>query len=292
MSLILEALKKSERQRRLGEAPSLGSPVMAVRRQRSRLPLLFALIVAALAVGWWLRRTPEPAPVAPAIVESTPAAASSAPAPDAGAAPAVPANPSEREHVQGTANARLPRSKAAPDATAGMPPDLREKVSSGELVVANPALLKPGQAATVNEREAVLPAPVVAAPPAASAPATAPAPAPGNAPAAVPSAPAVDAPTTPAPNPAVSAAPAVAPGASNSPLLLWELPYAQRREIPELKLSMHVFGSDPAQRFVIINGIRQVEGDEIESLKLIEIRADGVVFEHQGQRFLYPRGGR
>ncbi|MGB3048975.1 hypothetical protein, partial [Dokdonella sp.] len=56
MSLILEALKKSERQRRLGESPSLGSPVMAVRRRRSLLPALIVLIAVGLAVLWWMGR--------------------------------------------------------------------------------------------------------------------------------------------------------------------------------------------------------------------------------------------
>ncbi len=56
MSLILEALKKSEQQRRLGEAPTLGSPVLAVRRRRSLLPLFGTLIVIAIAAGWWLLR--------------------------------------------------------------------------------------------------------------------------------------------------------------------------------------------------------------------------------------------
>jgi general secretion pathway protein B len=57
MSLILEALKKSEQQRRLGEAPTLGSPVVATRRRRSLIPVLAALIVVAAAAGWWLTRS-------------------------------------------------------------------------------------------------------------------------------------------------------------------------------------------------------------------------------------------
>ncbi len=55
---------------------------------------------------------------------------------------------------------------------------------------------------------------------------------------------------------------------------------------------MHVFAAEPASRFVIVNGERRAEGDEFEGLKLVEIRTDGIVFERQGQRFLYPRGGR
>ena len=48
MSLILEALKKSEQQRRLGEAPTFGSPVVSTRKRRSLLPLIAILIVVAV----------------------------------------------------------------------------------------------------------------------------------------------------------------------------------------------------------------------------------------------------
>jgi len=73
MSLILEALKKSEQQRRLGEAPTLGSPVVSTRRRRSLLPLFAILIVIAAAAGWWLLRPSSPP--APATTDATPAPA-------------------------------------------------------------------------------------------------------------------------------------------------------------------------------------------------------------------------
>jgi len=66
MSLILEALKKSEQQRRLGEAPTLGSPVVSTRRRRSALPVLAVLIVIGVAAGWWLSRQPAQPPATPA----------------------------------------------------------------------------------------------------------------------------------------------------------------------------------------------------------------------------------
>lgn len=277
MSLILEALKKSERQRRLGEAPSLGSPVMGVRRRRSLLPVLTALIVVALAVGWWLRR--EPASDAPALPttaatpEATPPASQEA-APSAPVA-ATPVAASARPGAESTAASRLPRSKVPPDAHAGITPDLREKLKSGELVVANPALLKPGEAATIKESEAV------AADSAAA----------GNS-VTFTQAPPPEAPTPAGAAKAPSPPPAAGVDSGDGPAVIWALPYAQRRGIPELKLSMHVYAAEPANRFVIINGNRQVEGDDFEGLKLIEIRNDGIVLEHQGVRFVYPRGGR
>ena len=161
MSLILEALKKSERQRRLGESPSIGSPIMAVRRRRSLLPVLVALIAIALLGLWWMRRASEtPPPEAVAVPPSPPAQTVASKEETArptarsaitfdGLPPSAPA----AETAQSSAATRLPRSKVAPDATAGMRPDLREKVKSGELVVANPQLLKPGEPATIKESE-------------------------------------------------------------------------------------------------------------------------------------------
>ncbi len=299
MSLILEALKKSERQRRLGETPSIGSPVIVVRRRRSLLPLLVGLIVLALAVGWWLRR--EPAADAPALVQAPTPATAPANAPPPVAAPAATTAPAAdpgfdmsarmkastqapaAERVTSQAATRQPVSKVPADANAGLPASVREKLESGELVVANPALLKPGQPATID----------AGAPAAAAAPPSEPVAAnevpeekyypPGTLPQAV---------AVPAPTPAPASTASAAPADGRAVALLWELPFAVRREIPELKVSMHVFAAEPASRFVIVNGERRAEGDEFEGLKLVEIRTDGIVFERQGQRFLYPRGGR
>ncbi len=307
MSLILEALKKSERQRRLGETPSLGTPVSGVRRRRSRLPVLVGLIAVALAVGWWLRRAPPaetPVAESPAASATTAAVAPARNAEGAGApGPTFADSPDNRQRVQGNAAERMPRSRVPADANAGINPALREKLASGELVVANPALLKPGQAATVKE-SAPMPADsapseqtVPVSPPIAPAVATesaAPAIAPRTAPSRERSVEAPpptrrDATATTAPPPPP---PAAAEAGVAGPQLLWALPYAQRRGIPEIKLSMHVYAAEPAQRFVIVNGNRQVEGDTFEGLKLIEIRNDGIVLEREGLRFVYPRGGR
>lgn len=313
MSLILEALKKSERQRRLGESPSIGSPIMAVRRRRSLLPVLVALIAVALLGLWWMRRASETPPTEAAAVPPSPPAQTLASKEEAARPPArsaitfdgLPpsANPAA-ETAQSSAAERMPRSKVAPDATAGMRPDLREKVKSGELVVANPQLLKPGEPATIKESE---PQPASADPAAvestraatdAGAVAVPPSPPQGEpranparltAPASPPSKPEASA-AAPG-NPAVSA-PAAGTAPADSIKLIWELPYAVRRELPEIKLTMHVFANAPENRFVIINDARHVEGDEIDGMKLVEIRSDGVVFEREGQRFLYPRGGR
>ena len=81
MSLILEALKKSEDKRRLGAAPDLATPFSAPRRRSWVWPLA-VLIVIAGAIGWVLRPASPPPQSATSVA---PAAKSNAPA--AGAAP-------------------------------------------------------------------------------------------------------------------------------------------------------------------------------------------------------------
>lgn len=73
MSLILEALKKSERQRRLGKAPTLATPTTPLRR-RPRLPLLVVLLALLAAVAWWLLRGMS-LPWPPAAQQQAPATA-------------------------------------------------------------------------------------------------------------------------------------------------------------------------------------------------------------------------
>ncbi|OJY93497.1 MAG: hypothetical protein BGP25_03590 [Lysobacterales bacterium 63-13] len=272
MSLILEALKKSERQRRLGESPSLGSPVMAVRRRRSLLPALIVLIAVGLAVLWWMGRE-SATPGSGADVAATAPTDAAKPAPPAAAVieSVKPAPAAERK------TARVPT--LANDAEASQ----REKLRSGELVAANP---QAGVAATIKE-SAPVSATDTAAIAAAMGEAAKPLPA-GSEKAASVNAPAGTAPAAAT----VGAAAAPATAAESNLKLMWELPLATRRSLPELKLSMHVFATQPDQRFVIINGERRAQGDEFEGLKLIEIRSDGIVLEHEGVRFLYPRGGR
>ena len=74
---------------------------------------------------------------------------------------------------------------------------------------------------------------------------------------------------------------------------IWELPYATRKELPDLSLTLHVYAPDPKQRFVVIKGERHVEGDDLgDGVTLHAIRADGVVLDFKGKRFFYPRDGR
>lgn len=307
MSLILEALKKSEQQRRLGEMPTLGTPAPTSRRRRSLLPVLAGLIVVALGAGWWFMRTPH---TAPPTDEAKPAAV--AVDPTAATPPAAPPRAARTE-------------PKAPAARAGAPPP-----ATAPVVVPMPTTDRPG---------AVRPAPnaaLVGTPAAPAKPATPPAStATATAPAGKPAAPKAGAETRPAapmkpgvgdkatasqPNPTPrdakvpapdTKAPAPAPEARTTadakadarpattkpatPALpsVWELPYGTRKELPDLKLTMHVYSNVPAERFIVIEGARHVEGDDLgNGVVLHEISTDGMVLDFKGQRFLYPRDGR
>lgn len=94
MSYILEALKKAQAERQLGNAPTVHAPVpsyaAAGASDARRWPWMVGAVLAGavLAAGllWWLRAPDSVAPVAAPAARSAPAAAN-APAPAVAAAP-------------------------------------------------------------------------------------------------------------------------------------------------------------------------------------------------------------
>lgn len=145
MSYILEALKKAQAERQLGNAPTIHAPtahIVPVTRA-SRRPVMYVAVaaVALFAVGLNAWRQSGPAPAAPSVA-SVPAPAVSAPP-----APAQPAAPAPAPQV-----ALLPEPPDARPATKPEPP------------------ARPAARTTTQARPAPLPA-------AAPAPVSAPAPA-------------------------------------------------------------------------------------------------------------------
>ncbi len=71
-----------------------------------------------------------------------------------------------------------------------------------------------------------------------------------------------------------------------------EMPNDVRKDLPASLISMQFYSPDPARRFIIVDGERKIEGDTIHNnYSIREIRANGVIFEAHGQRFLVPRPG-
>jgi len=287
MSLILEALKKSEHQRRLGEAPTLATPVLATRRRRNLLPVLAIAIAAALGVAYWLMRTPSGSETAPAGTAPTPDTAPASTT--ASERPETPAREGRRRPVDPSAAERQETAQANAALIAASRERAR-RVAADNGAPGSVADL-PVSPLTAGPRKppgTALPA-SPAGKPAVPDPAPAPA-APATPPAASikPVQPKSAAPEIP------SAAPA-RPAARTAPAapLVWELPYSVRKDLPPLAMTMHVYASAPADRFVVIGGERRVEGDSLDKdLVLRTIRADGIELEFKGQRFLYPRDGR
>lgn len=288
MSLILEALKKSEQQRRLGEVPTFSTPAPSARRRRTLLPLLALLIVAALGLGWWLRR----APPAPATTSAAPAqAATAAAAPRVDAMRSMPV-----AHAPESPKPGAVKSAVKPAAPPSAP-------ATSAVVLPMPTTDRPGSVAPLpampvaSGAAAPHPGQVVASGPGAPHPAGPAIAGPTRPDSPPPAAAPIAAATKPPPAPAAPAPTATrsAPTAAKAPALpsVWDLPYATRKDIPELELTMHVYSDQPSDRFVVAKGERHVEGDDLgDGVMLREISPDGMVLEFKGQRFLYPREGR
>ncbi len=70
-------------------------------------------------------------------------------------------------------------------------------------------------------------------------------------------------------------------------LYQWELPLTVRQNLPALNLLVHVYSNRPDDRFVLINGTRFREGDELApGVRLAEIRPEGALIDFRDYRFL------
>jgi general secretion pathway protein B len=221
MSLILEALRKSEAERRRAQAPGLYTELPPAPAQRRIAMPAWAWLLpasAVLLVAAWLLRTPDRA-IAPIV------AADAGTAVHREATPALPVVP-----------------RLSPPA-----------------VVAAP---KPAPVAPAPE---IAPSPAVAQPTVVAAPKPLPMP------------------VEPVPPPVVTA-----DAGSSDILQLSDLSAAERKSLPPLKVSMHMWDSDAARRFVIVDGNRLVEGDRIGDAVVTAITADGVLLDWNGRRLKLP----
>ncbi len=223
MSLILDALRKSEAQRRRGQAPDLfASPPPTMPRTHSRWlqpwPWL-SVLALVLVLGFLIWPQPPREPDA-----------------------LTPTDASE------TMESRTARTAAGPVQAAALPP------------VSASSRPPPAAPERVPAGAPVSPAPPVPTPAPAIAPALpSPLPAPVEA---------VDAETLP-------------------PIAV--LSATERMALPPMKLSMHVWNSEPGKRFAIIDGQRVAEGSMVGGSRIGEIRRDGVVLDINGRRILLPR---
>lgn len=259
MSFILDALKKSEAERRQGEVPRLqNEPLSPLPRRRQAWPLLLALalLLNGVVFGWWLLyREEKPAPVA---VADGSRAAGSGPAESAAEVPAGRVTLPPDETAPGIAPVSAAAAPSQPSAVPS-PPVEPEVIT---VVVGEPPVPSAATAAGPAPAKAVekqTPTPRAASPSAA-----------------------------PAPPKAASAAPAV-----DSYPPISELPGNVRSGLPGLELQLHFFTPEPERRLVRLNGLNLREGDRGgEGLSIVEITPDGVRLAHGGVRFFLPAGRR
>lgn len=89
--------------------------------------------------------------------------------------------------------------------------------------------------------------------------------------------------------PPADAAPAEAEAEENPPLLQ-SMPPEFQAKIPPLKISLYAYFSDPRKRFAVINLSRYEAGEQIaDGVRLEAIKADGLIVSHQGTRFRVNR---
>jgi len=69
---------------------------------------------------------------------------------------------------------------------------------------------------------------------------------------------------------------------------LSDLAAAEREQLPPLKMSMHLWAPEPERRFVILDGNRVGEGDRVGNVVVEAITADGAVIAWQGRRIVLP----
>jgi general secretion pathway protein B len=73
----------------------------------------------------------------------------------------------------------------------------------------------------------------------------------------------------------------------SAPISIYELPQRVRDNLPEIRITVLVFAREPDDRFLLVNGKRLREKENLESgVKLDEIRRDGAVFLYRNYRFM------
>jgi general secretion pathway protein B len=260
MSILLEALKKSERQRQLGQTPTLQTGVEDQSQSQSGLnhwiPLSLMVLSACVMVwfGWQQFRVPE-----------------------LGDAPAIPSTVATTdEESQPRTMTEYFQSKSKSREEQAAPPPANSKKSEDEKTRLNQTFNE--FTADNTEAEAAPPTSdqIVAAELSSTQDSEA-------------------EPSTSRPRQSRSepVQPQADPGQSDlephiaEPISYWELPQGIRDNLPEIRITVLVYAEEPEDRFLLTNGQRMAEKDELQGgLVLDEIRRDGAIFLYRKYRFL------
>lgn len=253
MSILLDALKKSERERQLGKTPTLGTgpdeQTAAGTPSISPLPVVMALL-SALVIGWlgWKQfQLPAVEQAASPIVETR---------------EETPQHEEEAEQPR-TMTELYGLSRRDQSTRSAKPPEKGNRAKLSKSVSDYTAENAPQSAAQAAPEPAVAedsPADITESDH------------PGTAPSEIAN--------------RDERRKGIEPHVTE-PISYWELPQGVRDELGEIKITVLVYAQSPDDRFLLSNGQRLVEKDEIEGgLVLDEIRQDGAVFLYRNYRFL------
>lgn len=306
MSLLLDALRKSERQRKLGQVPGIDVPSRhSETRPSSRYRwLLLALpMLALVGIGWWLlsdgdsvdaRLEQNTATQNPDATERAEQSAAAMTASEAG--PTAANNSDEPRQNSALAQqdpnsdftvpsprASLPTPTEQPsNADDGSANDGRRGALSRDLPTAMDTM--PQSAASLDDLARLAAASTQTDTASSAGDDDATALAATTAAATV---------ATTAKDGAPESAQVAQPTDENwrpgepAPISYYELPVSVRQKLADFRVTIRIYNEDPRQRFVVIKQERFFEGDDVgDGLRLREIRRDGVVFEFDQYRFL------
>ncbi len=275
MSILLDALKKSETQRLLGKTPTIHTAVEAPDAKREMehqwIPLsMLALSAVAIAwFGWQQYRQPVDKldeagvdVVALPQVAETPVVETQ-----------VPAEIAEGGGMNRTPTASLPKAKKDLAGLTILPANSLEEVQQRREKLSQSFNSYEAEKAQETDLKVELSSPAIAqdsSDPVAS---------------------------QPAPNQSRVAEETKAVTSSSrslglqphesEPISFWQIPQALRDGLPEFRINVLVYAEKPEDRFLLINGQRLVEKEELTAgVVLDEIRRDGAVFRYRNYRFL------
>jgi general secretion pathway protein B len=271
VSILLEALRKSEKSQRAHEVPTIHADGEAATVPESLAtgPLAMLLVLALFTSGWfvWHQYQAPASSVQPTVADTQQPAVGSQSAVADTPTPVVATQDAVANTQPATARPQPSVSDVKDESPIVTPPltsDARAAQVTSSKTVADQST---GQQRTPMESYKA---------PARSAPKTKPT---GTQPEAV----------TPSPT-ETAATPAEPRHEVPRPIGYWELPDSVRANVSEIKFSVLVYATNPSDRFVLINGQRLLEGDVAgPDLVVKEIRRDGVIFSYRLYQFLVER---
>jgi general secretion pathway protein B len=283
MSILLQALKKSESQRELGSVPNLQTatePLLSSGHETPGWVPALLVLVAGLLVTWFgLQQYRLPESFQESVAEQRLEQPESTPAPlprdaagnqtQAGdSSPASQVNSRPQAGGRGSILPRLAESTEPTETDAGEPEAQEPQQQLGRQVRDYAAEQEASQAryntSTPPTRDNAVRQPELAKVEVARPEVTA-----GQA-------------SATRPEPGITGDSAFEP----EMISYWQVPEKMREGLPELRISVLVFAEQPEDRFLLLNGERLREGEQTSGgLLLEEIRRDRAIFNYRNYRF-------